>query len=86
MQKVNEAAKLQNDLLEKGFRSIERCDDLDDGIVTISHYVLSKDEKPSEISSDCPLHKLFDLTSEEAVEILQKWMNQTVIYPDPRSL
>jgi hypothetical protein len=81
-----EAVKLQNELLEKGFRSIERCDDHDDYMVTITHYSLSKSDKPSENTELCFLYKWFDLGSEEAVEILEKWMDQSTIYPDPRSL
>jgi hypothetical protein len=86
MAKKSPAIKLQEELLEKGFRSIELCDDQDDHMVTITHYSLSKRDKPSENPDPCLMYKWFSLGSDEAVEILEKWMDQTAIHPDPRSL
>ena len=80
------AVTLQEHLIEKGFRSIELCDDQDDHMVTITHYTLSKSDKPSENPDPCLMYKWYDLAGEEAVEILQKWIDQTAIHPDPRTL
>jgi hypothetical protein len=80
------AVKLQNELLDKGFRSIEKCDIIDDGVVTITHYALSKEIRPSDNRETCPLYHWHHLADEEAVQILEKWISQTVIYPDPRNL
>jgi len=84
MAKVSPAVNLQKELLEKGFRSIEFCDDQDDGMVTISHYFLTKEKGPSQNTDSCLIRKWYDLEGEEAVQILEKWMAQIVIFPDPR--
>ena len=86
MNKLSAATKLQNELQEKGFMSIQLCDYLDDGMVTIGHYVLSKEEKPEDNNYPCPFNKWYDLAGEEAVQILEKWMTQIVIFPDQRVL
>lgn len=80
------AAKLQNELLDKGFRSIEKCDIIDDGVVNLTHYALSKGIRPSDNRETCPLYYWYHLADEEALQILEKWISQTVIYPDPRNL
>jgi hypothetical protein len=86
MAEIKAAVKLQEQLLEKGFKSIEFCDDIEDGLVTISHHYLTKDEGPSKDTKPCLNHKWYDLASVEAVQILEKWMAQTEIFPDPRVL
>ena len=86
MAKVKPAENLQKKLLEKGFKSIEFCDDQDDGMVTISHYFLTKEEGPSKNTDSCLIHNWYDLASDEAAQILEKWITQMAVYPDPRSL
>lgn len=82
----SKAERLQQDLLNKGFLSIEICDVIDDEYVSIEHCVLTKSNKDSEHSDSCILYKRFDLSSQEAIELLEKWVEQISIYPDPRRL
>ena len=84
MKNESSAEKLQNELLEKGFKAIELCYSHDDGMVSIIHHVLSKDDEPSENIEPCLDYKRHDLSSDEARSILKKWMDQVVIFPDPR--
>jgi hypothetical protein len=82
---LNYAEKLQSDLLNKGFKRIELCDIEDDGVVEIKHYTLSKADEPSKPDSCLYFHSI-DLNSEQALNVLENWMNQIMINPDPRRL
>lgn len=86
MANLQAAVNLQKNLLEEGYKSIALCDIQDDGLVTISYYVLSKDEGIYETNDPCQLNGKIDLNSEKAVQIIDRWINQISIYPDPSSI
>jgi len=86
MKKVNKAARLQSELLDKGFNFIEICDETDDGAVSILHCVLIREVGETHSSAVCPVSIIYDLSSDNALEILEKWLEQITIYPDPRTI
>jgi len=77
------AIELQKTLLDQGYKVLEFCDEIDDGIVMSSHFNLSKDDEIAKPDS-CVLYKRIDLESEDAFQILLSWVKQTVINPNPK--
>ena len=80
-----DAANLQQSLVDKGYKFLDFCDTEENGMNTIHHYSLSKNDEIAKPDS-CLLFTQIDLQSKEALEVLEHWLNQIDIYPDPRSL
>ena len=85
MELSKSAAELQKHLIDKGYVTIEFCDIEEDGFVEILHYSLSKNDEIAKPDS-CILHESLDLNSAKALKVLDSWLSQIKIYPDPRSL
>jgi len=85
MQEQKAAVKLQQELLNMDFKFIVFCDFEDQGPVEIRHYSLSKNDEIAKPDS-CLFYEAIDLKSERALEVLQSWMIQIKIHPDPRTI
>jgi hypothetical protein len=85
MELPNSAEDLQNYLVEMGYLYIEFCDIENDDPVEIYHYSLSKKDEPLKPES-CLLYEAIDLKSDKALRVLQSWMSQIRIHPDPRTI
>ena len=83
--KNEDAANLQQTLVDKGYKFLDFCDTEENGMNTIHHYSLSKNDEIAK-PDGCLLFTQIDLQSKEALEVLEHWLNQIDIYPDPRSL
>ncbi len=86
---TQQAVKLQKELIEKGYNYIHIYTDQFDGIVSILHCVLLKEPIENDYTPYCQLDDVditYHLSSEEALELLEHWVEQIRISPDPRSL
>ncbi len=79
------ASDLQRKLLAQGYKTLELCDDDDDGGVFFEYYNLSKDDEIAKPDS-CFGYTKNPLESEEAFRILLGWVKRTIISPDPREI
>jgi hypothetical protein len=87
MFKKQQAVKLQKDLLQKGYNFINICAEFeDDDIVSILHCVLLREHTEDEYCPTCPLDITYHLSSEDALKLLEHWVEQVRISPDPRKL
>jgi hypothetical protein len=79
------ARQLQQKLLDQGYKTLELCDDDDDGGVFFEYYNLSKEDEIAKPDS-CFMYTKIPVESVEAFQILFGWVKQTIIYPDPRNI
>ncbi len=79
------ARQLQQKLIDKGYKTLEFCDETDDGIVFSSHYNLSKDDEIAKPDS-CILYTRIPIDSDRAYNVFRSWVSQTVIHTDLRNL
>jgi hypothetical protein len=87
MFKKDKAVKLQKDLLQKGYNFINICAEFeDDDIVSRLHCVLLREQPEDEYYPTCPIDITYHLSSEDALELLEHWVEQVRISPDPRKL
>jgi hypothetical protein len=87
MFKKERAVKLQKDLLKKGYNFINICAEFeDDDIVSILHCVLLREQPEDEYCPTCPVDITYHLSSEDALELLEHWVEKIRISPDPRTL
>ena len=74
------AVKLQEELLDKGYKYLRLCDEESTNPV-VKHYTL---EKSAEIDTRyCLDNELIPLESERALEILNIFLKPTIIHPNP---
>jgi hypothetical protein len=81
----NRVKEMRIRLLDQGYKSLDYCEEIDDGTVITKEYILSKGDEIAK-PDRCTMQNSFPLESEEATQILKQWVNQISIYPDPRTL
>jgi hydrogenase maturation factor len=86
MTNKEKAVMLQKELIEKGYNYINICADQEDGIVSILHCALLKEHMEDDYFPGCDMDITYHLSSDKALELLEQWVEQISIYPDPRRL
>lgn len=80
------AKQFQKILLNKGFNIFEKVEIVDDGIVYTTHYNLLKGNETRLTDSPFLYISRISIKSAAGLDILENWVKQTVISPDPRNI
>jgi hypothetical protein len=77
---MNKSSQLQTKLLEAGFKYLRLCD-TESTSPEIMHYTLEK-----ELGADtdfCSINQYTDISTEEGLRILDRFLNPSLIHPNP---
>jgi hypothetical protein len=77
---MNKSSQLQTKLLEAGFKYLRLCD-TESTSPEIKHYTL--EESLDADANFCSINQYTDISTEEGLRILDRFLNPSLIHPNP---